>query len=290
MTEPKASESEDTCTRSWAPPAGESLEAPRAMGGLPVSGSKTSEARGIDRRRVLTVGGASAVAAAVLAACGPSSTRSGESGTTLPPDATTTAPTVPPRAPTDIDIGSDTQQAKTLTSIELSAVKSYDTVISHLTDSANLEAAQAFRKQHEETAKGLQDATRSSLGDKAVYDKSNEYLDKQVSGPVLSGLESSAKNAEGDEEAQASAEDAFVRFLMNTEATLAATYLSAIGTVVTKELRDSISDYAAPSARRQAVWGSLAGSTVPSDAVYSVRDTVPNDALITTPGEKTSAE
>ena len=99
--------------------------------------------RGIDRRRVLTVGGASAVAAAILAACSPSSSRSGDSGTstTVPPDSTTTPPTAPAKERSETDIIGDTQQAQTLISVELSAVKSYDVVLPHLTLTANRESA-----------------------------------------------------------------------------------------------------------------------------------------------------
>ena len=236
--------------------------------------------RGFDRRRLLTVGGASAAAAAVLAACGPSSSRSGESGTTVPADEDTTAATVPGRKPTETEVASDIQQAQTLISIELSAVNIYDRVLGDLTESANSEAAQAFRKQHEDTAAALDKAATSVLGKDATYDQPNEYLDKRVAGPTLDGLESDAKNAAGSAEAEQSAEDAFVRFLMNTEGTLASTYLSAIGLIVTDDFRKVVAPYAAPSARRQAVWGDLIGATVPPDALFSIRDGVPNEALV----------
>jgi len=245
---------------------------------------RVGSGRGMDRRRVLSIGGASAVATALLAACGPSSTRSGDSGTsTTAPEGSTTAPTVPAKERSETDIIGDTQQAQTLISVELSAVKSYDVVLPHLTLTANREAAQTFRTQHEEAAKSLQDAARSALGGDASYDKSNEYLDDQVAGPVLEGLESDAANAKGDAEAEQAAEDAYVRFLMNTEGTLASSYLSAVGIVVTKDLRNSLGGHAGPSARRQAVWGDLLGTTVPPNAVFSVQDTVPNEALIVDP-------
>ena len=240
--------------------------------------------RGIDRRRVLSIGGASAVAAAVLAACGPSSSRSGDSGTTTTvPEDSTTSPTAPAKERSETDIIGDTQQAQTLISVELSAVKSYDVVLPHLTLTANRESALAFRTQHEDAAKSLQAAARSTLGGDASYDKSNEYLDTHVAGPVLEGLESDAKNAKGDAEAEEAAEDAYVRFLMNTEGTLASSYLTAVGTVVTKDLRNALGEHAGPSARRQAVWGDLLGTTVPPNAVFSVLDTVPNEALIVDP-------
>ena len=244
--------------------------------------------RGVDRRRVLTVGGASAVATAILAACSPGSSRSGDSGTntTVPAGSTTTPPTAPAKERSETDIIGDTQQAQTLISVELSAVKSYDAVLPHLTLTANREAAQAFRTQHEDAAKSLQAAARSTLGGDASYDKPNEYMDQQVAGPVLKGLESDATNAKGDDEAEQSAEDAYVRFLMNTEGTLASSYLTAVGTVVTKDLRNSLGEHAGPSARRQAVWADLLGTTVPPNAVFSVQDTVPNEALIVDPASK----
>ena len=60
------------------------------------------------------------------------------------------------------------QPAQRLISVELSAVKAYDAVLPHLNQTANLEAAQAFRSQHEAAAKSLQAAARSTIGGDAT--------------------------------------------------------------------------------------------------------------------------
>ena len=109
---------------------------------------------------------------------------------------------------------------------------------------------------------------------------------------MLEGLESDAANAKGDAEAEAGRRGRLrpVPDEHRGHAGVVATS-RAVGTVVTKDLRDSLGEHAGPSARRQAVWGDLLGTTVPPNAVFSVLDTVPNEALIVDPAsEETPAE
>lgn len=127
---------------------------------------------GLARRRFLTVGGFSVAAAAVLAACGTSS-----SGTAVPQAGETPVTTaLPTRTYNDVVL------LRTAASLERSAIAAYTAAIT-LLSGATKAAAETFADHHEAHALALDEQTKKLGGE--PYTKANPVVDERVLQPAL---------------------------------------------------------------------------------------------------------
>ena len=190
-----------------------------------------------DRRQFMKVGGATVIGAAVLAACGSSSSdKAASSGTTTPTTATPTSPTTAPEAAADA--ATDKVLLRTATSIELLAVAVYDKALGLgvVTTPAVAQAAKLFRDQHQEHAALLQGATTKAGG--VAYRKPNAYLYDNVVTPALPTIKTEAD---------------VIKFARELENVAASTYTLAAGVLGTADLRQALMSIGGVEARHVAV-------------------------------------
>jgi len=224
-----------------------------------------------DRRGFLRLGGVTVAAAAVFAACGKDDTKPAQTGITTATTAaaagassTTAAPPTTGEAnPEDQKL--DLSLLRTATSIELLAVRVYDTATPKIDTPAVRDAAQLFRDQHAEHADALQAATRESFGQGKVYKKPNEFLMKNAVAPALPGLRSDTSIA---------------KFALELENIAASTYVFAASQLSTPTLRQTIMTIGSVEARHAAILSSVLKMTVPTDPFFTTRDAVTKDALV----------
>ena len=237
------------------------------------------QTRDAARRQFLKRGGLGLAGAAFLAACAKHVSPVAQSGTTVPPDSSTTAPQPPPldRTPTDID--NDRVQLRTATSIELLTVDVYRQVQLYLSSTA-APLAQRFAVQHQTHARELQTLTERAFGLSAAVDQPNSTLNDGYVKPAMAQLVSDATTAGSDATAQRAAETAFVRFLADLETTGAATYVTALGILSLPTFRQPMGNLMALSARRATALDDLIGEPLGITSVYPVTGAAPIEALV----------
>lgn len=215
---------------------------------------------GTTRRQLLRTSGIAAAAAAVLAACGhKDKIPAGASG--VDPTTTLVTPTVPIKAPSDADKEYDVTVLRTATSLELLAVQLYTTYGPAITDADWQAAAAQFVTDHQAAADAFTAAT-----DKADrVTEPNAYIQENSVDPVADDLTS---------------DTAILNFFAAIESAIAATYVTAVGTMTTPEGRDDFAAFGASSARRSALMGSGGTGTAPAGPLFSVADLISNDAYV----------
>ena len=178
---------------------------------------------GLDRRRLLRVGGLGIATAAIVAACGNDSSSGGAA------EPTTTTAAGP--GSTDITI------LRTATSLELVAVDIYGKAIASgvLTTPAVSDAAKLFQSHHQDHATFLAGLTRRYGG--AAFDKPNPVLAQQLAGPLT----------------QATTEAALVTLALQLEQAAAASYVSYVGRYSTPVLAQPTMSVGGIEARHAAV-------------------------------------
>lgn len=215
---------------------------------------------GTTRRQLLRTSGIAAAAAAVLAACGTKNDiPSGASG--QDPTTTSVMPTVPIKEPSEADKQYDVTVLRTATSLELLAVQLYTNFGKDITDADWNAAAAQFATDHQAAADTFTAAT-----DKAdQVTEPNAYIQENSVDPIANDLTSDA---------------AILSFFATVESSIAATYVTAVGTMTDPEGRNDFAAYGAASARRSALLGSGGTGTAPSSALLSTADLIANDAYL----------
>lgn len=224
--------------------------------GSGVSAAEKANLLGVpNRRQALKLGGATFVGAAVLAACGSDDDDSG-SGTT-----TTAAAAVGSGGAEDMDL----TLLRTATSLEVSAVDTYDAAIESglVTTAAIADAATLFRDQHQEHADLLSTATTEAGGE--AYDEPNAFLQENVIDPALEGLTD---------------ENSVVELALQMEDVAAQTYAFAAGALTTAELRQAIMTIGGVEARHAAVLYGVLDMPQAPDAFLPTDQAVGEDAFV----------
>lgn len=222
------------------------------------------------RRRFLLAGGASALGATVITACGGSSVvnTSGTVPTTL------VAATAPPTTANKAALEAARSLLRTATSLEHSLAAFYDTfgAAAYLDEGAKSWGAQ-FADHHRANASALEALTRRAGGD--PYTKPNDYVDTQLIAPAMK-LADSTKSS-----------DKLVALAAQLESTGAATDTLAVATLTDGDQRQGIMAVGATNSRHAYLWrlfadqGGLADSL--PDAMLPLRDALPGAASVDPP-------
>jgi len=184
----------------------------------------------VARRRVLTVGGFSVAAAAVLAACG-------KPHKTLVPQVGLTPSTsgLPEQVIDDVVL------LRTASSLEHSTVKAYDdTLAAGVLPNEVLEAVKLFQAQHRANAALFEQATKDAGG--AAFTSTNPVVDKNIVAPSLAAIKDSA--VKGDDA---------VRFVHALESITSGTYQSFVPALSKPKLRATVMSVGAVEARQAAL-------------------------------------
>lgn len=219
------------------------------------------------RRHFLVAGGASALGAVTLAACGGSSVVN-TSGTV----ASTQAPaTAPPTTADEAALEAARSILRTTTSLEYSLAAFYEkfNAATYLDEAAKPWGEQ-FAAHHRVNASALESLTTAADG--KPYTKSNTYVDTQLVAPAFK-LADSNTSSEG-----------LIVLATQLEATGAATCTLAVASLTDGDQRQGIMAVGATNARQEYLWrlfakpGSMADSL--PDALLSLRDALPNEASV----------
>lgn len=219
------------------------------------------------RRRFLFAGGASALGAAALAACGGSSVVN-TSGTV---PTTQTAPTAPPTTVSTAESEAERSILRTATSLEHSLVAFYGTFgqAAYLDDDARAWGAR-FADHHRANADRLAGLTRDAGGE--AFSGPNEYLDETLIAPSVASADA------------AQSADSLIELAARLEATGAATDTLAVSVIVTPAIRAGIMAVGATNSRQAYLWRLMADPTDPAaalpDALLSLRDALPGAASV----------
>lgn len=212
------------------------------------------------RRQLLRTSGIAAATAAFLAACGTKSdSKAGSSG--LDPTTTAVAPTVPVGEPSEADLTQQTTTLRTATSLELLAAQLYANYGASIADPAWNTEALRFGTDHAAAATMFTDELPA---DDQVTEP-NAYIQENSVDPVADGLTNDA---------------AILDFFAAIESAIAATYVTAVATVTTSDLRAMFAANAASAARRNALMGSRGQGTVPTSPLFPTTDLISNDAYV----------
>lgn len=215
----------------------------------------TTTTRLVSRRHALITGTVGAAAAAFLASCS-SESQAGRSGT--PTTTTEVAPKLPKKDPSAEAEEEDVTLLRTGTSLELLVAEVYDTYGPKL-DAEWVGVAERFSADHASTADAFSKATKA---DKQVK-KPNKFLMKNTVEPIEDTLTS---------------DRAILDLFRDLESTLVATYIDAAGTFTEADWRARVMTFGSASARRVAVLDNGGEGAAPEDALYPLRDLIPNDA------------
>jgi hypothetical protein len=221
------------------------------------------------RRGLLAAGTTGLAATAFLAACSSSEgPRAGLSGAPTP--TTEVPPTVPEKAPTQAQLQEDLDMLATANSLELLAAEVYRRHGPDLTIPELAAAAERFLEDHTDAAEvfGADVAEHDGVGEP------NEYLLTNLIDPMRSLL----------------TDDEPIADLMSTvESSLAATYITAVGTMLEAGWRQTFAEHAAAAARRAAVWGNGGTGSTPTAALYPLSDLISSAAYLSTAAAEEAA-
>lgn len=222
------------------------------------------------RRRFLVAGGASALGATVLAACGGSSVvnTSGTVPTTL------VAATAPPTTADKAALEAARSLLRTATSLEHSLAAFYEkfNAAAYLDEAAKTWGTQ-FAGHHRTNASALETLTEKADGD--PYTKPNDYVDTQLIEPALKLADSSKSS------------DKLIELAAQLESTGASTNTLAVSSLTNSDQRKGIMAVGATNSRHAYVWrlftaqGELAASL--PDALLPLRDALPGAASVDPP-------
>lgn len=196
--------------------------------------------QGMPRRTFLTLGGFSVATAAVLAACGGSSTK------TRVAQAGATPETVAPaeRVVTDVVL------FRTASSLAHSAAAAYDRAIGiGVLGGEALEFASRFLKQHQASATFFEDQTKA-LGGQA-FTEVNPAVTKNIMTPAFDAVNASADKA-GD----------LRSFLHSLEDVVTETCQAFVPMLSVPKLRAAMMSVGTVGARQSAVWAAILGGPV----------------------------
>jgi hypothetical protein len=216
------------------------------------------------RRSVLTAGTAGLAATALLAACSDDGPTPGLSG--APVTATSVAPTVPEKEPTQAELQADRDTFATANSLELLAADLYRRFGPDLQDLEMAAAAERFATDHEAAA----ELFAAEAGDHDGLGEPNAYLMENQVSPVEDLLTNDA---------------AIANLASTIESSIAATYITAVGTLLDPQWRQTMMTHGAAAARRSAVLGNGGTGSAPRSALYPLSDLISTDAYLTTPAE-----
>lgn len=220
------------------------------------------------RRQILRTAGIGSAVAAVLAACGKEADQAGLSGT--PPSSTSTTPPVPQIPATAEQLVMDTTLLRTGTSLELLAVKLYETYGPELEAADWVQQAARFGEDHRSAASSF----RASTAAAKRIDKPNDYLQKNDIDPLSGTLTN---------------DDAILGLFHDIESTIAATYVAAAGAFTTAAWRARVMTFGSAAARRASVLGNSGNGVNPTAALFPLTDLISNDAYVLSEPKKADA-
>ena len=209
--------------------------------------------RGLDRRRFLTLGGASVLASAVLAACGSSKKSSAASSA-----ASTTTSTA---APTTNDIN----LLRTASSLEEAAAAGYQKIIDAkvVTSTAMSNAVSAFQTHHKQHSQLFQNATSAAGG--KPFTTANPVVMDQLLTPRLAAVKTEA--------------DA-VKLLYDLEHMLSASFQADVGLFNDVSFNRKVMSVGGIEAGHVAFFApSVAKPTTPDGAFQSIQGAVPPSSI-----------
>lgn len=216
------------------------------------------------RRTLLTAGTAGLAATALLAACSDDGPTPGLSGEPVP--STAVPPTAPDREPTEAQLQADRDTFATASSLELLAADVYRRFGGDFENQELAAAAERFATDHEAAA----DVFAAEAGDHPELGKPNAYLEQNQVTPVENLLTN---------------DTAIADLAAVIEDSIAATYITAVGTLLEPQWRQTIMQHGAAAARRAAVLGNGGTGTSPSAALFPLSDLISTDAYLTTTPE-----
>jgi hypothetical protein len=221
------------------------------------------------RRTLLAAGTTGLAATAFLAACSSSDgPRAGLSGAPTP--TTDVPPTVPEKEPTQAQLQEDLDTLATANSLELLAAEVYRRHGPDLTDGDLAAAAERFLDDHTAAAEvfGADVAEHDGVGEP------NEYLLTNQVDPMRSLL---------------TADEPIANLMATVESSLAATYITAVGTMLEASWRQTFAEHAAAAARRAALWGNGGAGSTPTAALYPLSDLISSAAYLSTAAAEEAA-
>lgn len=221
----------------------------------------SSPTSGTTRRQMMRTGAIGAAAAAFLAACGTKSGRTaGQSG--IDPTTTIAAPEAPVLQATAADKAYDTDLLRTATSLELLAAQLYAQYGKVIKDAEWQANALRFGVDHAAAAEVFRKETPAAHR----VDQPNEWLQTNTVDPIADQLTN---------------DDTILNFFAALESTLAATYVTSVGSFSDINGRSQFAGYAEAAARRTALLGNGGKGDPPSSALYPLQDLIPNEAYVT---------
>lgn len=231
----------------------------------------TGQGQVTSRRTLLATGTAGLAATALLAACSDEGPKPGVSGSPAP--TTEVPPTVPEKKPTEADLQADRDTFATANSLELLAVEVYRRFGNRFQDLELAAAAERFATDHEAAA----EIWASQAGDHDGLGEPNAYLMENQVNPVVNLLDNDVAIAD---------------LASGIESAIAATYITAVGTLLDPQWRQTIMSHGAAAARRAALFGNGGAGLAPDTALYPLTDLISTDAYLTTAveGEATEEE
>lgn len=221
----------------------------------------SSPAPGTTRRQLIRTGAFGAAAAAFLAACGTKSDRTaGQSG--LDPTTTIAAPEAPLPDIAAADLAFDTDLLRTATSLELLAADLYDKYGKRIVDADWKANAERFAVDHRAAAAEFRKETPAEHR----VDTPNEWLQVNTVDPFADQLTN---------------DPTILDFFASLESTLAATYITAVGSFTSVEGRSQFAGFAEAAARRTALMDDGGKGVPPAGPLYPLQDLIPNEAYVT---------
>lgn len=209
------------------------------------------------RRNLLRVGGLGAFGAVVLAACS-SDSPVGVSGS--PGPATSVPPTVPPKAPTTVQLAADQEQLHTLSSVEALVAKVYADHGDKVTNPELKPLVAQFGADHTAAAEALTARTEDRQADKP-----NKVLTETMVAPMEMTLATEA---------------GVLSMLRNLESTLTATYINAVGILTQADDRQAMMTHGGACARRVSLLGNDGEGELPAAALYPPTDLITGKAML----------
>lgn len=217
-----------------------------------------------NRRTLITTGTAGLAATALLAACSDDGPTPGVSGNPVP--TTAVPPTVPDKPPTQAELQADRDTFATANSLELLAADFYRRFGNRFDNLELAASAERFAADHEAAA----EIFAGKAGDHEGLGEPNAYLVENQVNPVVNLLTD---------------DTAIANLAASIEASIAATYITAVGTLLEAEWRQTIMTHGAAAARRAAVFANGGTGATPTGALFPLTDLISTDAYLTTPAE-----
>lgn len=222
------------------------------------------------RRTLLTTGTAGLAAAAFLAACsdGQDVPEPGLSG--APTSTAPVPPTVPDKEPTQAELQVDLDTLATANSIELLAADVYRRFGTRFSDPELQAAAERFASDHEAAA----EVFGADVQDHDGVGEPNEYLLTNMVEPIENLLTDDA---------------AIANLAADIERAIAATYITAVGTLLDADWRMIMMEHGAAAARRSTVLDNGGTGSTPTTALFPMTDLISTDAYLSTAAAEEAA-